>query len=246
MKKSFISLLFLISLFSQTIIPVYTAGRQLSVVNDYEHDIIHKLINIYNLKYHTDLRPLFIEKSTVRAFLKSMDSLNFIQKEFIAIAHIGITNERKRKYNVSPPYLQYRFALLKRKSKNISKLDSRISISYLKNSISHDFAQKYKDSLNITLKPVFKMMDFIPKIDNNNADLILFSDILPKINSKFEIYEYIPSAKKVNVVILFSKPSKIFNNFEPIWNYFFHSPVFYSLIRKHFNIDSREFFKNHK
>lgn len=226
-----------LQLFAQTKVEVYLSKLD-NHLSKFEYDIIDSSLDLYQKKFglQLDIEYKRLERfSDVFAILADSDNLSRL-----AIYSISITEDRKKMFNFSSPYLSNKYCFLTSEGKQIDLSSEQIyTIGYLEGSTHVPILDKFGKQ--------FKRVSFIndtnrlEALENGKIDLIIAGYVF-SWDFKLDVIAFISNQESDLFSVMFPKNSEHYTNFNKVFTYFTHSTHFYSLVNKHFGKRGTEYF----
>ena len=236
MKKYTLIFLFVLNLIAQEVVTVLSFESSSKLIL-FELDFLKQVIKLYNTKHAYKLSLKVISVRDYSDIFKKIGSSK--ETDLIcAIRAITITEERKKKYDFSSPYLPIKQVLITNKDK-LSSIknwrDSRYTIYGNKNTIH------YKNAKLLSNKYGFKF--YKPKSNKR----IVVNNYLKKGEIDFYVGDMTDVIVTERVIladfeeallseygILYPKDSKLKRKLDKFVKYSVKSPTYYKLLVKHF------------
>jgi len=241
--------LILVSLIqSQTVITVYAQERT-NKFRYFERALIEEVVQLYN-RAHKDT----LYKIEFKDVLYFQDLFTLIDRatqtsEFnsvMAINKISITEERKKKYDFSTPYMVNKYVMLKLKERtditeeSIFKTPYRVVLT--KGSIYDELTHSFDKQNTLTYSYFKSNKECAEQLKQKHADLFV-SDYVDTWIYDLEVGKMLMPEFNDQLGIMFPKGSLLFQHLEKYVIYFVKSPKFYNLVRKYFGVERMKYYK---
>ena len=247
MKKYIVSIILVLSVFTQNTVSIITNNSPTSLRN-FEHDFIKQVVNLFNAQNENKLKLKFVYKQTYNELFNTIKESR--KSKFIcAIRAITITENRKEIYDFSYPYMPIKQVLITMKTR-------KYKINNWKNSKYTIYANKrtvhWVNMLKLVKKYSFKM--YKPNANEKRANIILselrenkidfyVGDMIDVLNYDFlSILDHFEGALLSEYGMIYPKGSTLKTKLDKYIKYFVKSRLYYKLLVKHFGQDIANYF----
>jgi hypothetical protein len=246
MKKLIVIFLLISFGISQINLTVYTTNR-VGKVGEFETKLVEKVIALYESKNKVKVNTTFVKLQTfAEGFTKLKEAGN---NEVCVINSVTITDERKKMYNFTAPYIPTRDAILVLTSKKFANKDvwkkKGTRIAYTPGTTGETIIKDLKKQYSIVGGPFENRAARLAALTTGKTEFAVGDNILAWDDPTFSVLNEIEGRKTGYFGMMFSKNSKMKAEFDKTFSYFVKSTSFRKLTTSVFGNQIAEFFRQH-
>jgi polar amino acid transport system substrate-binding protein len=230
--------------FSQQTLTVYVNKLE-GKVEALEKEIVQGVVDIYNKKNKEKLVLKFVPLASFEQGFEKVAS----EENCIVINSVTITEERKKLYDFSVPYLPVKNAILIRSNSNIKDPKAwqkkGAKISFTRSTTGEAILLEETKKYALTLIPFDNRTQRIDALKKKVTNFAIGDNILSWDDPEIAVlYEFDDSGIN-NFGILFPKGSKLKASFDKTLTYYLRSPKFHQTTTQIFGNEITNYFKRY-
>lgn len=243
--KNLISFLVLITLgISQINLTVYTTNR-VGKVGEFESQLVKEVLKLYESKNKTKVNAKFVKLNTfAEGFTKLNEAGN---AEVCVINSVTITDERKKMYNFTSPYIPTRDAILVLASKKFTDKEiwkkKGTRIAYTPGTTGEAIIADLKSKYEIVGVPFENRAARLAALTSGKTEFAVGDNILAWDDPTYAVLNEIEGRKTGYFGMMFKNNSKMKAEFDKVFSYYVKSSSFRKLTSKVFGSQIAEFFR---
>lgn len=243
MRRLLFATLLIVSSFSQRVIDIYHLEDN-TAIGQIEKQLIDNIFELHNkiskekfeIKHHivADFKDLI---TTLAALDKSKANTSMV------LGEITITEERRKSYDFSNPYIPSREAIISTEDVTAMNYGKNVRIGYLKNSIYEGLAARLKE------RHIFESVGFDDyeamekSLLSGKLNYFLEDNIMVWNHEKLHMVAELPWQNGEGIGIAYVKGSDLKKKFDHVLRYFLKSEKFNQLVFKLYGKEVRDYFK---
>lgn len=243
MKHLLIGLLLVSLALAQTEVTVYTTSRE-GKVGQFEKELINNIFMMYNAKNASKIKAKFVK---TRDFKHSFEVIDKRKDENIMVINsITISNERKKKYDFSEPYLPVWNSILVKSDSKAGPMDWQkpgAKIGYTPGTQGETLLTRLNRNLKFKMVPYNNRDARIAGLKKGEVDFMFGDNILSWDDKSLKvIYEFV-AGDVTSFGIMYPKGSKYKSAMDGFIKYYLKSPKFFRFSQKLFGKAITDYFK---
>ena len=238
MKRIIVLLFTILIAFSQKEIQVIFNSENTKLVR-FELDLIKDLIAEYGKMKNVKFK---IKYKGVKAFKNGFSMLLESKKDAtLVINGISITDERKKIYDFSEPYMINKYSLMSRKDFDFKNDGKIVRVAYQTGSIYEDMIGKINQIFPCKGVALANTSECVEKLKDKKVDMI-FGDFVDSWIFGIQLVQHVDKNKIDRYGIMYQKGSILKSELDNVFAQYKTSPRYSKLLKKHFGNYQKQFF----
>ena len=243
LKYIYLLIVINITLCQDTII-VYTIPSKFKI-NAFEKDLFKEIIKLHNYKTEKHYSVRFVDLNDYSDLFTEISKSD--KNDLVcAVRSITITDERKKKYEFSHPYLPIKQVLITKKNSTLNKRtwrNKKHTIAAIENTVHYKAAILLSEKYGFKFRATKEILTTYDELLQGKYDFFI-GDISECWNNNYVIFlDDFENAELSNFGIMYPKNSQLRKELDPFLSYFLKSPRIYSLLKKHLGDGVVKYFK---
>ncbi|MCB0280445.1 MAG: transporter substrate-binding domain-containing protein [Calditrichaeota bacterium] len=206
----------------------------------FELTYIREILDIYTKEYDKNVK---IKYQGIKDFKSNYTTLEAGKKnETLVINNVTITDERKKQYDFSIPYIYNKYALLSRKDYFFRDSDTKKKVGFQTGGMSEQLSKELPGEFPSERIGYSSMSMAVKALDKREIEMI-FNDYIGSWIYDLKVIRVFKPNLSNEFGIMYQKGSKLKAPIDAIMEKYHKSDKFKKLINKHFGEYAKTFFK---